>query len=87
MGCNGDHYCGSHLQSVVTGIYDSLALSGVEKEAIVAKGLEGNSSWGKNCDAVADEAVKDQKLWPLSTRETFALNESIRQIWKGWIEG
>ncbi|MBR7091691.1 MAG: Cna B-type domain-containing protein [Clostridia bacterium] len=80
-GWNGytNKYDGSTLKAKVDGI--AAGFSAVEKSAISARALKKGGYDGKNTDCIAGDAdLEDQLLWPLSTKEAYALNETLRQV-------
>ena len=80
-GSNGytNQYDGSTLKARVDGI--AAGFSAVEKSAISARTLVKGGYDGKNTDCIAgDTDLADQLLWPLSTKEAYVLNETLRQV-------
>ena len=84
-GSNGytNKYDGSTLKARVDGI--AAGFSTVEKSAISARTLKKGGYDGENTDCIAGDAdLEDQLSWPLSTKEAYALNETLRQADKNW---
>ncbi|MBQ7741257.1 MAG: Ig-like domain repeat protein, partial [Eubacterium sp.] len=79
-GRNGitNKYNGSALKSRIDDI--TAGLSAAEQGAIVKRTLVKGGYDGNNTDCIAgDEDLDNQLLWPLSTREAYTLNTTLRQ--------
>lgn len=79
-GSNGytNKYDGSTLKARVDRI--AAGFSAVERSAISARTLKKGVYDGENTDCIAGDAdLAYQLLWPLSTKEAYALNETLRQ--------
>ncbi|MCR5283295.1 MAG: DUF6273 domain-containing protein, partial [Lachnospiraceae bacterium] len=70
-------YSDSDLKKQIDSFAQSVSLTEQEKEAITPRTLVSGNYIGEDTDCVAGSEVKDALLWPLSTKEAYALDKSL----------
>ena len=74
-----NQYAGSNLQQAVDHFFDS-DFSACEQAAVMPRDLVSGSFNEADTDCVAGEAVPGAPLWPLSIKEAYALDYTIRRL-------
>ena len=73
---NNRSYAGSALESAIGG---SVSLGSVELAAVLPRTLTAQNA-GDDCDGISGTTVSGATLWPLTTKNAFAMNASLRKL-------
>ena len=82
-GRTGKQYAGSDLEKQTNQIYNN-AFSDPEQFAVQERTLNAGTYDGANTDGVAGSSVGYARLWPLSTKEAYAVSANLRKDTGAW---